>query len=242
MVLGLFSKERSLRRAAATVVNKLAPSEDRLSAMEKLSADGSEESLYALCTRFSFEYDKSIQDHQEKDWVVSALAAHGQATLPALKRYMKMAKSLGFSFKVLAEIADADTGLGVVDELLADEPPGYTRDPKRRMDVIEFLAEWEGASDSEVVRRIIPYVADFDGNVRFKAIDAIGLRSDPNAAEPLLNALLNPEEESARIKQRIAEVLADGEMELGERKQQVQELTTTVLSEFKLQRDKLVRK
>jgi hypothetical protein len=242
MVLGLFSKERALKRAMAKVVNKLAHPEERFAAMEKLGQDGSAEALYGLCKRFSFEYEKTIQDHQEKDWVVKTLANRGEVALEPLQRYMREARSLGFPLKVLGEIATVETGFAVVDELLAGEPPGYTRDPKRRMDIIEFLAEWEAASNAQVTKRVIPYVADFDENVRFKAIDAIGLKPDPSAAEPLLEALFNPEEESARIKQRIAEVLADGEMELGERKRDLAPLLDEVLNGFKLHRDKLVRK
>jgi HEAT repeat protein len=242
MVLGLFSKEGALKRAMKTAQNKLAQSEDRMAALRKLADAGTDEALLALCKRFSFVYDKSIQDIDEKDWVVATLAQKGEVALAPLATYMKTASSLGYPLMVLGRIAKPDVILKAIDTVLADEKPGYTRDPKRRIDVIEWLAEWDGASDEDIAHRIMPYLFDFDENVRFKAIEAISQKPINAAAEPLCKAILNPEEESARIRQRAAEVLADKQMDLGDHLPAISEMLDSKLSGFRLHRDRLQKK
>jgi hypothetical protein len=156
---------------------------------------------------------------------------------------MKSAASLHYPLVVLGRVAgdDAKTIFAIVDELLADEPPGYTRDPERRTDILSWLAEWEAGPADEVVRRILPYLEDFDENVRYMAVDAIGLKPAEAAAEPLVKALVREEEESRRLRQRIAEVMADNQWDLGERKGEVATLLENQLPGYKMHRDRLVR-
>jgi HEAT repeat protein len=238
-----FSKERGLRRAMDKVMNKHAQSVDRFAAMEKLGKDGSDDALYALTKRFSFKYDKTIEDQQEKQWVVDTLISKGEASLPAVRRYMKEAQTLHYPLVVVGRVASIKTALEVVDEVLAAEPPGYTRDPERRTDLIAWLGECDDASNEEVTRRCIPYLADFDENVRYKAVDSIALKPHPSAAGPLVDALVREEEESRRLRVRIGEVLAENQWDLGEKKAEVSALMEPgkALEQFKMHHDKLKR-
>jgi len=242
MVLGLFSKERALKKNIERAMNKLAQHEDRSLAMEKLAQEGSEEALLALCKRFSFVYDKSIQDQEEKDWVVETLVSKGTRALDPLAKYMRSAPNLGYPLIVLGRIAQGAEALSAIDLILAEEEPGYTRDPKKRIDVIEWLAEWDGADNLAVVTRVTPYLGDFDENVRFKVIEALDQKPDPTAAPHLCKAILNEDEESARIRQRAAEVLAEHSFDLGDAKKDIANMLGDKLTGFKLHRDKLHKK
>ena len=238
-----FSKDRGLRRAMDKVMNKHAQSVDRFAAMEKLGREGSEEALYALTKRFGYKYDKTIEDQQEKQWVVDTLISKGESALPAVRRYMKEAQSLHYPLIVVGRVASPAVALEVIDELLASEPPGYTRDPERRTDVIAWLGECDEASNEEVTRRCIPYLADFDENVRYKAVDSIALKPHVSAAGPLVDALVREEEESRRLRVRIGEVLAENQWDLGEKKSEVSALMEPgkALDQFKMHRDRLQR-
>src|SRR5204863_10173868 len=59
--------------------NKYAQSPDRWRSLEKLRDDAGEEALAGLLRRFTWNYDKSIEDEQEKeavhDWLVE-MATH----------------------------------------------------------------------------------------------------------------------------------------------------------------------
>jgi hypothetical protein len=241
MVFGLFSKDRAIKRAIEISTSIHRQSADRYAAMEKLKGAGSDDALFGLCRRFSMSADKTIEDQQEKQWVVDALAEKGAEALPAVRRYLQQAPALGYPLEVLTRIAEPATVLEVVDELLGREPPGYTRDPKRKVDVLEFLGEWSGASDEEVARRVVPYLADFDEGVRFRSVETIAQRPHALAAAGLAAALVRPEEESKRLKLRIAEVLAEHGMDLGDKVADVQPMLGVVLAGYGLHHDKLTR-
>ncbi|MEO8553356.1 MAG: hypothetical protein ABI678_25460 [Kofleriaceae bacterium] len=221
MVFGLFSKDRALQRTIDKATNKLAQQPDRWGALEKLREDGSDDAVFGLCKRFGVTSMKGVEDEQEKNWVVDILIEKGDVVLPALVRYMKGAEQLAFPLRVLERVADHDKQLAIVDELIASEPPGYVRMPDKRIDLLKWFTEHKGMTDEEVVPRVAPYVADFDENSRFTAIEGLGTKDPQRVAAPLIDALLRPEEESGRIRRTIVEVLERTKAPLGDRASQV---------------------
>ena len=247
--MGLFdllSKEgrakSALERAKKKVMNKHMQSPDRFGAMEKLRDIGTEEALYGLAKRFSYVYDKGIEDEQEKEWVESTLVAAGETAIPAVRRFMLESETVSYPLRILEKIASKERLLAILDELCAKEEPGYTRDPQRKIQFLTWLGEWKDAGTVDVSQRVVPYLADFDENVRFIAVDSLSHHKHESAREPLLDALLRPEEESRRIKVRIAEVLAEAGWKVTDRKDQVAQLIGSTLPEFGMQHDKLVKK
>jgi hypothetical protein len=215
MVFGLFSKEKALKRSIEKATNKLAQSPERWKALEKLAEDGSDEALYGMCRRFAITSTKSSEDEAEKNWVVDTLVGKGAMVLGPLRRYLKNAEQISFALRVLEGVAQTPQVLEVVDELFATEKPGYTRQPEKRIDLIRWLAEYKAASDEEIVKRLAPYVSDFDENARYSAIDAIAARDPALIAGPLIANLVRPDEESGRIKLKIVEILAERKIPLG---------------------------
>jgi hypothetical protein len=241
MVFGLFSKEKALEKTIAKATNKLSQQVDRWGALERLKEDGSEEALFGLCKRFGITSMKGVEDETEKNWVVDTLVGVGPAALKPLERYMAKAEQLAFPLKVLERIAPREKVLEVADALFASEPPGYVRMPERRIDLIRWFAEWKPATDDEVVTRLSPYVADFDENSRFAAIDGMAGRDPAKIAPPLIAALIRPEEESGRIKRTIVEVLEKAKAPLGDQADAVAAVLTGPLGDFKVDKG-LVKK
>ncbi len=242
MVFGLFSKGTPLDKTIKKATSENAQSADRVIAMEKLAEDGSHEALLALCRRFSFSATKMIEDEQEKQTAIELLSSKGDDAVDPLHEYMQSALSIAFPLRVLERIAEGERLFEVVDDLLAREEPGYTKDSTRKIQLIEWLGELENVNSRELARRIAPYLQDFDENVRFAAAEGLALRPTEEAAEPLVNALLREEEESMRLKRRAAEILADNNLSLCGRKDEVAALFDDLLSGYKLHRDKLARK
>ena len=235
MVFGLFSsKEKNLKKTIERATNKLSQQPDRWGALEALKRDGSDEALAGLCKRWSVTSQKAVEDEQEKHWVVDVLVANGPASLGPLVTYMKTADTLSFALRVLERIADHDKVLEVADQLFASEQPGYVRMPDRRIDLLRWFSEWKGATDDELIGRLTPYVTDFDENSRYAAIDGMADRAPEKIAPPLIAALIRPEEESGRIKRRIAEVLAKSKAPLGDQAPAVAAMFTGPLSDFRV--------
>ncbi|HEX4450722.1 MAG TPA: HEAT repeat domain-containing protein [Kofleriaceae bacterium] len=231
MVFGLFSKERALQRTIEKATNKLAQQPDRWGALEKLREDGTEDALFGLCKRWSVTSLKGVEDEQEKAWVVDILIEKGSAVLAPLIRYMKTADQLSFALQVLDKVADHDKQLAVVDELLATEPPGYVRMPDRRIDLIKWFGEHKGMSDDDVIPRLAPYLADFDENSRFGAIEGLANHDPARIVNPLIDALIRPEEESGRIRRTVVEALERTKAPLGERASAVANMLTGQLAQ-----------
>jgi len=214
MVFGLFSKEKALQRNIAKATNKLSQQPDRWSAMENLRKDGSEEAIYGLTRRFSIVSQKSSEDEQEKQWVVDVLVEKGEVAIGPVRRYLKNHAQLAFALQVLGKIVPKQRVLEVIDELLASETPGYTRDPERRLDLIKWLGEWPQATAEDLVPRLAPYLKDHSEDVRWFAAEALAKHGMPEVGPQLIEALTNPEEEAGRFKRRLAELLAEHKVPL----------------------------
>ena len=200
-------KAGALKRSLARAVNKDAQSADRMRALEILNDDGSEEAIYGLCRRFSFVYDKTIEDEQEKEWVESALVEKGDRVLTMLKRYLHSADSISWPLRVLEKVAAADQIAEVIHELAERNEPGYVRDPSKKIQLLTFMGDHRDARLSE---RLVPYLEDMDEGVRFTTVESlVKLKNEAISREPLLKHFIKPEEESGRIKIRIAEGFAD---------------------------------
>ncbi len=244
MVFGLFDKGKALQRTIEKATNKLAQQADRWGALERLREDGTEEALYGLCKRWAITSTVGVQDEQEKAWVVDVLVEKGAASIAPLRRYMKSAAQLAYPLKTLGQIASKDQTLAAVDAIIADEPPGYTRDPERKLDVIRWLTEWPKATAEDVVPRLLPYLADFDENVRWAATDGLAHHDTAvgGAGPALVKALIRPEEESGRVKRRIAEVIAEKKIPLGDDAERVPGVLVGPVAGFAVKAGLLVAK
>jgi hypothetical protein len=249
-IFDLLSKEGRAKGKLESLIkkttHKYVQSADRFAAMEGLKELGTEDALYGLCRRFSFVYDKTIEDEQEKQWVEDTLAGFGDRALPPLRRFMMQGETVAYPLRVLEKIATPEKVLEVVDELMAREEPGYTRHPERKVQLLGWLADWKAApAPEEITRRIAPYLKDFDEGVRFAAIEALAHARphEPTSRPALLEALLRPEEESRRILVRIAEILAERDWSTaGADPEALARLAAAKLPEFSLVKDRLVRK
>ena len=210
-ILDLFSKQGRTERARASnikgAVNKYAQSADRFRNLQALRDDGSEEALYGLLRRFGMMYDKTIEDEQEKDWVFEVLAEKGITILPSLKKYMREAESISWPLRLLDKVADRETELAALREILERHEPGYERDPTKKIQLLNHLA---GLKDKRVPPLAAPYLADMDEGVRYAAVETLVREKDEASAAPaLLDLFTKPEEESLRIRLRIAEGFAE---------------------------------
>ena len=173
---------------------------------------------------------------------MQTLIAKMDMAIAPMRRYLKSATAISYPLRVMENICREEKAVEVIDEIIEDNEPGYSRDPIKKIDLITFLAEWKGADDEAVISRVAPYLEDHDDNVRYSAAECIALRPLASANEALVNALVREDEESGRLKVRIAEILVDNKMELCGKKSLISDMLKTDLSDFRMQRNKLVRR
>ncbi|HEY0713900.1 MAG TPA: HEAT repeat domain-containing protein [Polyangia bacterium] len=223
-LLDLFSKDKRDDRARSKnlerAVNKNAQSLDRLRALEALAADGSDEALYGLLRRFGFSYHKTIEDEQEKDWVFDTLVEKGKAILPAVQRYLVNADSISWPLRLLEKIADADETLAALKLVAEKNPPGYERDPSKKIQFLHHLGHFKHPESPALAA---PYLGDMDEGVRFATIETLmEHKNEALSREPLLALLISDEEESRRIRLKICEFFAERGWPVGDKRPAVE--------------------
>lgn len=217
----VFSKERSRNRTANRAINKYSQSPDRMKALQTLASDGSPEALYALMRRFGMMVDKTIDDEQEKEWVFDTLVAKGGVVLEPLKKYLLAADSVSWPLRLLDKIvATKDEVVDVIAFVMERHPPGYERDPTKKIQLLNHLAPMKNARVCAMVK---PYLADMDEGVRYAAAEALLQQADEEAArEPLLEVFTSDAEESKRVRIRIADGFAQLGWTLGDKRAAVE--------------------
>lgn len=220
----LFSKEararNNLKKTIARAADKHAQSGDRFRALEQLRDDGSPAAIGGLLRRFSFVYDKSIEDEQEKEWVYQTLAEMGAKILPELRAYLRDSDTLSWSLKILEHVAIGAAFHETLQTLCEQNDNSYVRDPSKKIQLVHFMGEHR---DPVIAALIVPYVDDVDEGVRFKAVEALLHQGQRELIlAPLVSRLLNKSEESRRIKVRIIEGLSEAGVPISERASEVE--------------------
>jgi hypothetical protein len=220
-LLDLFSKdkrdERARRNNMARAADKNAQSPDRLRALEALAQDGSDEALYGLLRRFGINYHKTIEDEQEKDWVFEVLSDKGKAALPAVRRYLRSADSISWPLRLLDKVGDPEEILAALKEVIEKSPPGYERDPTKKIQLVHHLGHFQHPEASTLVA---PYLEDMDEGVRFASVEAlVEQKREDVARAPLVKLFASDQEESRRIRLKICEGFVERgwRIEAGER-------------------------
>lgn len=196
----------ALKRKIEKATNKWMQGPERLKALYALRDDGSEGAIEGLLRRFSVQSDKSIDDEQEKEWVFDTLVELGERALDPLVKSLKSADTISWQLRVAEKLLDRERLWLVIREILATMEPGYERDPTRKIQILAYLGDLR---DARVVPDVAPYLADQDETVRFTAVETLFKQRDEAAREPLVARLADENEESRRIKVRIAGGLAD---------------------------------
>jgi HEAT repeat protein len=190
---------RELARLTRMVSNKMSQNYERQEAIEQLSQMANAQGAAALLRRFDFNMEPSIVDQDEKEAAVQGIVAAGESALDAIHSYCARAESLTWPLKVLRQIVPNDQMVTELLTLLDLFDTEYMRNPEPKIQVISMLAEHK---TPEVREAVEPFLADVNESVRFHAAGTIFAMSDPEAIEPLVDAL--NQEESLRVKNRVA--------------------------------------
>ena len=203
--------QRELARLTRIIGDKLAQDYDREEAIVQLSKLGNADGVRALLKRFDFALQASIRDRDEKERVVEGIVAAGEAALEPLRAYCANASSLSWPIRILRRIVSEER---VIDELLAilDQfDTEYIRDAEPKIDLIKYL---EDHPHPDVREAVEPFLSDVNEAVRFHAAGTIIAMGDPKSTRAFVAAL--EEEESLRVKNRIAGALAERQWEIPE--------------------------
>jgi hypothetical protein len=191
--------------------SKRAQAYDRQEAINELCKLKSPEAVEALLKRFTFATDPSITDQEEKDAVFEGIVSTGRDAIEPVRAFAAKADSLAWPMRILKELLPEEE---LVEELLAwlsrwDTEYAKFIDPK-----LQILAALEDYRRPQIRAAVEPFLQDVNEPARYHAVMATLAQDDAAAVGPLVSAFL--EEESVRIKNKLADALADKGWEIPE--------------------------
>jgi hypothetical protein len=184
--------------------SKRAQAYDRQEAIQELSKLGTTDAAEALLKRFTFATDPSITDQEEKELAFEGILKAGKDAVEPVRAFAAKADSLSWPMRILKELLTEEE---LVDELIVwlgrwDTEYAKFTDPK--LQLLEELGDHLNPKIRPAVER---FLQDVNEPARFTSVAAVLAQKEPGALPALLTLLL--EEESVRVRAKIAEGLLD---------------------------------
>jgi hypothetical protein len=204
------SKNR-LDRHMRAVVNQYGQSAERYHAMQELLEIGTPPAIVGLMRRFTMNSSKSIEDEEEKNWLSKRLTDLDKTLLLGAAREFCLANdNIAWVLRIVEDRANEREEWELFDALLEKHPPGYERDPSKKLQLLAHIAEIENPRVTEILTR---YLADPDETVRFQVVDnlldiAEDRDPDPVLLDALTARLADKDEDSLRLRTKILTGLA----------------------------------
>ena len=184
-------------------VEKRVQNYDRQEAIQALAGMETADAAEVLLKRFTFHIDPSITDQEEKDAAFRGVLRAGKEAIEPVRAFAAKAESVAWPMKIMKELVGETD---YVDELLRwlsrwDTEYSKFIDPK-----VQLLAELEEFRHPQIREQVERFLEDVNEPARFHAVSTLLAQDDAASTQALVDLLL--EEESVRIRNRIAEGLA----------------------------------
>lgn len=209
---GTKTKKTKVSKFTKTTINPYTQSAERYHAMEQLLSIAAkdevqmDEAYVGVLKRFTIASTKSIEDEEEKGWAYRRLSAIGKPLLTALERFCVESENIAWALRILEDVANAKEEWIILDKLVEAQPPGYERDPSKK---IQFLTHISEIDDPKVPQIIARYLEDDDETVRFFSVEALVDIAEPSTVDALIGRLTDEKEDSLRLRSRVLDGLAD---------------------------------
>jgi HEAT repeat protein len=215
MTMGFFDRiwggSRSQKEAAkanpaakwADRIDRRAQNYDRQEAIQALADLESAEAAEVLLKRFTFHIDPSITDQEEKDAAFRGILRAGEAAALPVRAFAAKAESLAWPMKVMQQLLGETEYVEELLQWLSQWDTEYAKFIDPKVQILTTLSEHKHPDIREQVER---FLEDVNEPARFHAVCALLAQDAPESADALADLL--PDEESVRVRNRVAEGLA----------------------------------
>lgn len=199
------SEDKRIARQQRTLTNRDAQAEDREKAARWLADLGSPKALVALLTRFDMQLENGLKDKAEKDFIYKLALGFGETIQRPLERHLEKCRQIALPLRMYLELMGDSAAIEKVFQILEIERKKDDFKPQKKLDLLVWLAERRHPG---AVAAASASLEDFDEGVRYAAAEVIIAQSD-EAGRPYLERILrSADEESNRLRVRIADVFA----------------------------------
>ena len=200
-----------LKRHSKRLVNLNAQKEDRTASAYWLAENASEESIIGLLNRFNMTYEHRMKDSEEKQLVYDLLLGIGPVVTQPVRQWVRKNPSFAFPLRLIDHFEGPDAAVEVLLDMLGREVDPFK--PEKKRQILIRLAEYR---DERIIERVPACLEDFDGDIRYAAAEALIAQETDAVRDDLAKALANRNEESNRLRDRIAAVFEQRSWSLGE--------------------------
>jgi hypothetical protein len=207
--MGIFdffmNEEQRIQRAQRKLTNRDVQAEERDAAARWLVDQGSPKAILALLTRFDMSLENQLKDKAEKDTVYALVSKMGEAVHRPLDRHLEKCRQVAIPLRLMVELRGEEATIAKVFDILHLERQKDDFKAQKKVDLLVWLAERRHAGAIEAVT---PLLEDFDEGVRYAAAEVIIAQQEESGRTPLEKVLTNPQEDSNRLRMRLADVFS----------------------------------
>ena len=204
MLEWFMSTERRIQKHRRRITNRDAQPEDREMSARWLIDQGSPKALRSMLMRFDMSLPQQMQDQSERELMYQLVVGCGPDLVRPLKVHLKTCRQFAYPIRLFEEVEGEEQTLALVYELLKYE---YNKDDLNHPDKKRHMLVWLTERDAEgALEAALPFLEDFDEGVRLAAVAVVSRQGSLEGRAPLETAWLNPNEDSNRLRVRIAEV------------------------------------
>jgi hypothetical protein len=200
------SEEQRIQRHQRTLTNRDAQADDREASARWLVDNGKPKALVALLTRFDMNLENQLKDKAEKDFAYALLAGMGDDLFRPLERHLERCRQIALPLRMYVETQGVQAAIEKVYDVLERERAKDDFKPQKKVDLLVWLSEHPHPNAMGAAR---PFLEDFDEQVRYSAAEVIMAQQGDAGKPSLEKVMLNPEEESNRLRVRIAGVFIE---------------------------------
>ena len=207
------SDEKKIAKHTRRLTNRDSQPDDREASARWLAEKATPESILGLLSRLDLSLEHQLKDAGEKEFVYSLLSGLGAPGVEPLRIWLRQCKQFALPLRLLAEQVGEEASIDMALEMLEIERKKDDFKPAKKKGLLIWLSE---IRDPRCTETAAPFLEDFDEGVRYAAAEVIIAQADDAGRVPLLVAVARPEEESNRLRVRIAEVFHSRRWSVGE--------------------------
>jgi HEAT repeat protein len=215
------SEQNKLKKQIKRAQDKIATTETRYAAFDTLKKIGTTAAILGLIGRFAFNYDKSIVDKEEKEYVLNILIDFNARAIEPLKQFIQNNYTIGWPAQTLSKLIPEKELLDYLilqistEEYLFDE-----KENDKRLELLNLVANYK---NELLIEKAIKLLSDEDDRVKLKVIEILETQKDEKAREPLLN-MLTDNNMPIRLKTRIFEAFTKTDWTVSGFRKKVEEI------------------
>ncbi len=176
----------------------------RQKAISALGEMKSAEAVAVLMHRFTINVSPDTTDSFEKDNVFELISGMGRDAVQPVKDFLRKSdQATSWALRLLDEVLEPAEVIGAVCDLLTTLGAEYTRDPEKKVVLLNHL---EGKSGPRVGATAAVFLQDMSDDVKFAAIKVVAAQKYEPAREGLLELLVH-EETAKRVQTALIQAL-----------------------------------